>query len=142
MVGLRARRLIDGGVDLIHGHSSHHPRPVEVYRGKLVVYGCGDFIDDYGGIGGYEEFRDDLRLLYLTSVVQDTGTLDALRMVRMQAARMRLRHASTADIEWLRRVLETISSGCRVSRQPDGVLAIRPTPARPVSPPFADAGPA
>jgi len=54
-------------------------------------------------------------------------------MVRMQAARMRLRHASTADSEWLRRVLETISSGCRVSRQPDGVLAIRPTPARPVS---------
>src|SRR5262245_56259372 len=31
-----ARRLIDGGVDLIHGHSSHHPRPVEIYRGKLI----------------------------------------------------------------------------------------------------------
>ena len=37
-----AHRLLDGGVDLIHGHSSHHPRPVEIYR--LVLYGCGDFI--------------------------------------------------------------------------------------------------
>jgi poly-gamma-glutamate capsule biosynthesis protein CapA/YwtB (metallophosphatase superfamily) len=42
-----ARRLIDGGVDLVHGHSSHHPRPIEVFRGKLILYGCGDCIDDY-----------------------------------------------------------------------------------------------
>jgi poly-gamma-glutamate capsule biosynthesis protein CapA/YwtB (metallophosphatase superfamily) len=41
-----AHRLI-GGVDLIHGHSSHHPRPVEVFGGKLVLYGCGDCINDY-----------------------------------------------------------------------------------------------
>ena len=59
-----ARRLIDGGADVIHGHSSHHPRPVEVYRGRLILYGCGDCIDDYEGISGHEEFRDDLRLLY------------------------------------------------------------------------------
>jgi hypothetical protein len=27
-----------------------------VYRGKLILYGCGDFIDDYEGIGGYEQY--------------------------------------------------------------------------------------
>ncbi len=126
-----ARRLIDGGVDVIHGHSSHHPRPVEVYRGKLVLYGCGDFIDDYEGIGGYEQFRDDLRLLYFASVAPGTGTLDALRMVPMQARKMRLCHASTGDSEWLRGVLDAISSGfgCRVSCQPDGTLAVRVAPA-------------
>lgn len=124
-----ARRLIEGGVDLIHGHSSHHPRPVEVYRGKLALYGCGDFIDDYEGIGGYEEFRDDLRLLCLASVVQDSGRLDALRMVPMQASKMRLRHASTGDSEWLRRVLETTSSRfvTQVRRLPDGAIVVRPT---------------
>ena len=88
-----ARRLIDGGVDLIHGHSSHHPRPIEIYRGRLVLYGCGDCIDDYEGIGGYGQFRDDLRLLYFASVRPDTGTLEALRMVPMQARKMRLCHA-------------------------------------------------
>lgn len=126
-----AHRLIDGGVDLIHGHSSHHPRPVEVYHGKLVLYGCGDFIDDYEGIGGYEEFRDDLRLLCLARVVQDTGALDTLRMVPMQASKMRLRHASTADSEWLHTVLETISSrfGTQVGRLPDGALVVRPSSA-------------
>jgi poly-gamma-glutamate capsule biosynthesis protein CapA/YwtB (metallophosphatase superfamily) len=63
-----ARRLIDGGVDVIHGHSSHHPRPIEVYRGKLILYGCGDCIDDYEGITDHEEYRDDLRLLYFASI--------------------------------------------------------------------------
>ena len=123
-----AHLLIDGGADLIHGHSAHHPRPVEVYRGKLILYGCGDFIDDYEGIGGYGEFRDDLRLLYLASLAQDTGTLDVLRMVPMQANKMRLRHASSRDGEWLRGILETISSGfgSQVSRMADGALLLRP----------------
>jgi poly-gamma-glutamate capsule biosynthesis protein CapA/YwtB (metallophosphatase superfamily) len=123
-----AHALIDGGADLIHGHSSHHPRPVEVYRGKLVLYGCGDLIDDYEGIGGYEQFRDDLRLLYLASVEPGTGTLDALRMVPMQASKMRLRRASSGDGEWLRTVLEAISSrfGCRVTSLQDGVLFVLP----------------
>jgi poly-gamma-glutamate capsule biosynthesis protein CapA/YwtB (metallophosphatase superfamily) len=122
-----ARRLIDGGVDLIHGHSSHHPRPIEVYRGKLVLYGCGDCIDDYEGITGYENYRDDLRLLYFASVTPGTGELAALVMVPMQARNMRLRHASAADAEWLAATLGTISRGfgSRIERQPGGGLILR-----------------
>jgi poly-gamma-glutamate synthesis protein (capsule biosynthesis protein) len=122
-----ARRLIDGGVDVIHGHSSHHPRPVEVYRGKLILYGCGDCIDDYEGIRGHEEFRDDLRLLYFPSVAADTGTLEALRMVPMQARKMRLQRANTADGEWLQLVLQRISRrfGTRISREPDDTLILQ-----------------
>ena len=123
-----ARRLIDGGVDLIHGHSSHHPRPIEVYRGKLVLYGCGDCIDDYEGITGYENFRDDLRLLYFASVEAGTGELAALTMVPMQARNMRLRHASAADAGWLAATLGEISRGfgSRIERQPGGALILRP----------------
>ena len=123
-----AHRLIDGAVDVIHGHSSHHPRPVEVYRGKLVLYGCGDAINDYEGISGYEQFRGDLRLLYLASVTAGTGTLAALHMVPMQARNMRLRHASTADSQWLRAALERISHrfGTRISHRPDGTLILQP----------------
>ena len=52
-----AHRLIDAaGVDLVHGHSSHHAKGIEVYRGKLILYGCGDFLNDYEGISGYGEF--------------------------------------------------------------------------------------
>jgi poly-gamma-glutamate capsule biosynthesis protein CapA/YwtB (metallophosphatase superfamily) len=123
-----AHRLIDAGVDVVHGHSSHHPRPVEVYRGRLVLYGCGDTINDYEGIGGYEQFRGDLRLLYLASVTADTGTLVALHMVVMQARNMRLRHASTADSQWMRAALERISHrfGSRISHRPGGALILQP----------------
>jgi poly-gamma-glutamate synthesis protein (capsule biosynthesis protein) len=123
-----AHRLIDGGVDVVHGHSSHHPRPVEVFRGKLVLYGCGDCIDDYEGITGYEKYRDDLRLLYFASVEPGTGELAALRMAPMQARQMRLHRASEADSQWLRTVLQRASHrfGSRVDLQPDGMLALRP----------------
>ena len=36
-------------MDVIHGHSSHHVKAIEVYNGKLVLYGCGDFRNDYEG---------------------------------------------------------------------------------------------
>jgi len=126
-----AHQLIDGGADLIHGHSSHHPRPVEVYRGRLILYGCGDAINDYEGISGYQEFRDDLRLLYFAHVAADTGTLAALHMVPMQAKKMRLYHASTEDGKWLRAVLERISHrfGSQISLQHGGTLVLRPPPA-------------
>lgn len=122
-----AHQLIDGGVDVLHGHSSHHPRPVEVYRGKLVLYGCGDCVDDYEGIRGYQRYRDDLRLLYLASLRQDTGQLEALRMVPVQAVRMRLHRVSIADAEWLRATLERCSRrfGSRVDLQSDGTLTLR-----------------
>jgi len=122
-----AHRLIDGGVDLVHGHSSHHPRPVEVFRGRLILYGCGDCIDDYEGITGYEQYRDDLRLLYFASLQPDTGKLAALRMAPMQARKMRLHRAPAADAHWLRTVLERASRrfGSRIDLRPDGLLALR-----------------
>jgi poly-gamma-glutamate synthesis protein (capsule biosynthesis protein) len=100
-----------------------------VYRGKLTLYGCGDLIDDYEGIAGYEEYRDDLRLLYLVSVDPDTGKLAGLRMVPLQARQLRVRHASSDDAAWLRGVLDRVSRGfgSRVNLDPDGTLTLRPT---------------
>lgn len=121
-----AHALIDGGVDVVFGHSSHHPRPIEVYHGKLILYGCGDTIDDYEGIAGHEEYRSDLRLLYLASVAPDTGVLTGLRMWAMRARRMRLERASGADTSWLRATLDRISRpyGPRVLTTPDGALSL------------------
>lgn len=122
-----AHRLVDGGVDLVHGHSSHHPRPVEVYRGKLVLYGCGDFIDDYEGISGHASYRPDLRVMYLPSVDPATGRLGELRMLPLRARRMRLQRASAQDARAVREVLQRISARfrSRVDLEPDGWLRLR-----------------
>ncbi|MEV8593360.1 CapA family protein [Streptomyces sp. NPDC052013] len=120
-----AHALVEGGVDLVHGHSSHHPRPLEVYRQRLILYGCGDFIDDYEGIGGYEKYRDDLRLAFLVSVRAADGHLAGLRMVPLRARRMTLERAPEEDSRWLRATLERISHGVQVALEPDGTLVSR-----------------
>ncbi|MGV9253198.1 CapA family protein [Streptomyces sp. NPDC003697] len=123
-----AHALVEAGADVVHGHSSHHPRPLEIHRDRLVLYGCGDLVDDYEGIGGHQHYRDDLRVLYLASLKQDTGRLAGLRMVPLCARRMRLEHAPAQDIEWLRAALDRCSRpfGTRVELGPDGTLVPRP----------------
>ena len=120
-----AHRLIEAGVDVVYGHSSHHPRPIEVYRGRLILYGCGDLVNDYEGIQPYRAFRDELRLLYFASLDPD-GALTGLRMVPMRVRRMRLERAGQQDGGWLRTTIEDASErfGTRVD-QGDGTLTVR-----------------
>ena len=93
-----ARGLVDSGrVSIVHGHSSHHPKGIEVFRGKLILYGCGDLINDYEGIGGHAEFRSDLSLMYFPTLDAASGELRELRMTAMQTKRFRLCRASERD---------------------------------------------
>jgi poly-gamma-glutamate synthesis protein (capsule biosynthesis protein) len=89
------------GVDLIHGHSSHHPKGLEVHNGKLILYGCGDFLNDYEGIAGYEEFRGDLTLMYWPMLDSSTGSLMRLEMTPLRVRRFRLEHALPHEAQWL-----------------------------------------
>jgi poly-gamma-glutamate synthesis protein (capsule biosynthesis protein) len=112
-----AHRLIDdGGVDIIHGHSSHHVKAVEVYRDRLILYGCGDFLNDYEGIGGHEEFRGDLSLMYFAVVNSANGKLVSLQMIPTRIRRFKVNRASSAAAMWLVNTLnrEGASFGTRV----------------------------
>ena len=122
-----AHRLVDGGVDIVHGHSSHHPRPIEVYRDRLILYGCGDFINDYEGIEGHEQYRDDLVLMYFATLSPATGELTALAMTPMEIRNVKLNKTSAADSQWLRETLQRVSApyGTHVDLMPDGTLALR-----------------
>jgi poly-gamma-glutamate synthesis protein (capsule biosynthesis protein) len=122
-----ARALIDeAGADVVFGHSPHHPKAIEVYRGHLILYGCGDFIDDYEGIAGYEAYRDDLVLAYFASLRADDGTLQRLAMVPLQIRHFRLNRASPEDVAWLAETLnrEGRPFGTRVRTDEYGVLTL------------------
>ena len=102
-----AHDLLDSaGIDLVHGHSSHHPRGLEVYRDRLILYGCGDFINDYEGIRGREAFRGDLRVMYLPEIDLASGELTALRMPVFRSHQFRLSPAAEEDVTWLAAVLD------------------------------------
>ena len=90
---------------MVHGHSSHHVKAIEVYRGKLILYGCGDFLNDYEGIGGYEAFRGDLGLMYFARVDPVTGKLLSLDMTPTQVRHFRVNYASPGDAAWMAMIL-------------------------------------
>jgi poly-gamma-glutamate synthesis protein (capsule biosynthesis protein) len=122
-----ARALVDSAsVDLLFGQSSHHPLGIEVYRGKPILYGCGDLINDYEGISGHEEYRIDLALLYLVTLDRDSGRLQQLEMVPMQRRRLRLNRAARADSAWLHDVLvrESELPGARIDRTAHDTLRL------------------
>jgi poly-gamma-glutamate capsule biosynthesis protein CapA/YwtB (metallophosphatase superfamily) len=122
-----AHQLIEESIHVVHGHSSHHVKVIEVYRDHPILYGCGDFLTDYEGIGGYELFRRDLALMYLIKVDPWDGRLIEARLVPMQSRRFRLTRAATVDARWLCGLLNRLGVpfGTSVQLDADHSLTLR-----------------
>ncbi|HBZ69650.1 MAG TPA: poly-gamma-glutamate biosynthesis protein [Deltaproteobacteria bacterium] len=115
-----ARELVDtAGVDVVYGHSSHHVKAVEVHHERPIFYGCGDFLNDYEGIGGYEAYHPDLGLMYFPAFDQASGRLVRLAMTPTQIRHFRVNRAPEEGVRWL---LETM-------RREAGALGVRVEPA-------------
>lgn len=56
-----AYQLLQSGVDILHGHSAHIFQGIEIKNKKVILYDCGDFIDDYVVD---PELRNDLSFLF------------------------------------------------------------------------------
>lgn len=144
-----AHALIEAGADLVHGHSSHHARGFEVHRGRLILYGCGDFINDYEGIGGHEAdrtaparsarrppwghaavlgrpdasgYRGDIAVAWFAQL--EAGRLRGLALVPFQSRQLSLRRASAQDTGWLLQILnrECRPFGVQLAAADDGSL--------------------
>lgn len=117
--------LIDSAqVDVFHGHSSHHFKAIEVYNNKLILYGCGDFLNDYEGIGGKENYRGELALMYFASVDPKTGNLLKLDITPMEIRNFRANEVSTSDLLWVKDRLnrECIRYNSSVTQQNNRLL--------------------
>ncbi|HKO39793.1 MAG TPA: CapA family protein [Nitrososphaeraceae archaeon] len=67
-----AHKIIDFGADIYWGHSNHMPQGIELYKHnnntKIILYDCGDFIDDYAIDSNY---RNDLSFIFLLHFLMD-----------------------------------------------------------------------
>jgi poly-gamma-glutamate synthesis protein (capsule biosynthesis protein) len=123
-----AHQIIDAGAaDLVHGHSSHHVKATEVYEGHLILYGCGDFITDYEGIGGYEAYRPDLALAYFATLQAESGRLEGLEMIPFRSQRFRLERVDPQDAAEALQILnrEGEQLGTRFAAAARGTLELR-----------------
>jgi poly-gamma-glutamate capsule biosynthesis protein CapA/YwtB (metallophosphatase superfamily) len=107
-----AHLLVEAGASVVHGHSSHHAKGFELHARRLILYGCGDFINDYEGIEGYERFRGDIAVLYVVRVDRASGNVLSARMVPFMVRRFRLHRAGMNDSKWLRETLLRASPPC------------------------------
>ena len=117
----------------MHGHSSHHVQGIDRHGGKLIIYGCGDFVDDYAVVPG--GWRNDLSAVWRVTVRErETGKGDVsynetsekekvregeggllkLRRLevfptRIESFQARLLDAGDADHRWVRDKIVSLS---------------------------------
>jgi len=120
---------------VIHGHSSHHPKAIEVYKQKLILYGCGDFLNDYEGISGYEEYRSNLVLMYFVTLDAAAAKVCTVAMVPFQMKRFRLVRAAL-DADWLKEILngKAGETGTEVIAGPENTLLVHAAKTSPMAP--------
>ncbi len=119
-----AHALIDAAkVDLVFGHSSHHPKGIEIYHDRLILYGCGDLINDYEGIGGHEAYHPDLGLAFVIDIDTNTGRLSGVEIIPYIRRAFSLARPDEGTIQWLVDMLmrESHLMGWRMQRS-DGSI--------------------
>lgn len=112
-----AHFLVDScGIDIIHGHSSHHVQGVEKYKGKLIIYGCGDFVDDYALTPKY---RNNLSAVWQVNVEEVTGEFSekGLKLKRLDVYPTKIDRfmarrlgSNEVDHEWVREKIKDLSA--------------------------------
>jgi len=99
-----AHALIDRGADIIHGHSAHIVRGVEVYKNRLILYSTGDFIDDYAVDPRQRNDRS-----FIFEVSAGAEGVEGLRMHPTVVRRFQAQRARGAD---MKAVVETMTRLC------------------------------
>jgi poly-gamma-glutamate synthesis protein (capsule biosynthesis protein) len=114
-----ARWLIDRGVDVVHGHSAHVLQGVETYRGRPILYDCGDFVDDYSRKDGFHNKHSALFEMDVTD-----GRLDGIRIVPIRIENEAATLANGEAAAWVREAVRERSEqfGTTVERAGDGLF--------------------
>lgn len=117
-----AHFLIDEcSVDLIHGHSSHHIQGVEVYKDKLIIYGCGDFVDDYAINTTYRNDLSGIWKVRLEETQEEKLEVGALELypTRIKRFQTNLIKRNDPDLAWVHSKFQQLcrSLGTEVERK-------------------------
>ena len=110
-----AHRLVEEGVDLVHGHSAHVFQGIEVYRGNPILHDTGDFVDDYRVLEG---FHNDRSFLFTVEVGGDG--MEELRMFPVQIRDETVRRGSETAGAWARSRMRRRSRAFGTELRSDG----------------------
>jgi poly-gamma-glutamate capsule biosynthesis protein CapA/YwtB (metallophosphatase superfamily) len=114
-----ARAVIDRGADVYYGHSAHVFQGVEIYKGKLILYDAGDFIDDYA-VG--ERLRNDRSFVFRVSLEGRELRRLQLLPVSLQYARVELARGGEREAILGRMVDLSADMGTNLVRREDWLV--------------------
>ena len=114
-----ARAVIDRGADVYYGHSAHVFQGVEIYKGKLILYDAGDFIDDYA-VG--ERLRNDRSFVFRVSLEGRELRRLQLLPVSLQYARVELARGGEREAILGRMVDLSAEMGTNLVRREDWLV--------------------
>jgi poly-gamma-glutamate synthesis protein (capsule biosynthesis protein) len=118
-----AYQLLDLGGDFYWGHSNHTPQGIEIYKGKVILYSTGDFVDDYA-VDPIE--RNDLSFLF--SVEENSGRVDRLQLYPVRIENFQVHCATGPDITFLQHSLRAKCQAFRtdvIFQDGIGTVAVR-----------------
>jgi len=92
---LAKKLVVEGGVDIIHGHSAHHVQPFEIIGNSVVYYSLGAMVDDYAT---KEKWKSDVGMLALVDYCPKSKKIKEAtgRAIRVDARRL---YAELSPIE-------------------------------------------
>ena len=112
------------GVDVVMGHSAHHPKRAALVDGRLVLFGCGDLINDYEGLGGHGEYLPDAAVAWLVDLDRREGRLLRLEALVYERRRFRLCRAAPALRDAVAGVIGAGLPGALRRDEPNRILLI------------------
>jgi poly-gamma-glutamate capsule biosynthesis protein CapA/YwtB (metallophosphatase superfamily) len=101
-----AHLFVDAGAHVIFGHSPHVVRGIEVYRGRPILYSCGNYVDDYAVD---EVERNDESFIFCLDYT--AGALQRLLLVPTMIEDFQARLAQGRDAERIVRRMRTLCAG-------------------------------
>ena len=114
-----ARRVIELGADVYHGHSAHICQGIEIHQGKPILYDTGDFIDDYAVD---PQLRNDRSCLF--KLMFERGKLCRIELlpVSLSVARVALAQGKEFDAICARMAMLCDELGTQLQRGSDRLL--------------------
>jgi hypothetical protein len=119
-----AHRLVEAGADLVLGFGAHHPRAMELYRGRIIAYALGNFLTN----GPFDIQSPNMLSMVLRVTLDARGELASAEVVPL-----RLRHPGIPyfdpkgwSLGFLRRLSKADFPESRLVIRDDGVLEVTP----------------
>lgn len=99
-----AHAMVEHGASLVHGHSAHNFQGVEVYRGKLIFYDTGDFVDDYVV---HPDLRNDHSFFFRVELKKEGPV--AAKLIPVLIADCQVNQAMNGDRRWSLHRMQNLS---------------------------------